>query len=111
MVFVFLSLYANSETYFCNYKDNEESRTIKFDRTSHSHFKTCQDQECNKRGLPVIYVDNNNLIFGDMSQDEINIEYFQIFLINKKLNIFKGLMISAPGSDLDNKLFEGVCPK
>ena len=46
-----------------------------------------------------------------MSQDEMNIEYFQIFLINKKLNIFKGLMISAPGSDLDNKLFEGVCPE
>ena len=109
-VFVFLTFHVNAETFFCTYKDSEVSRTIKFDRTSHSHFKKCQNQECNKIGLAVIYVDNNYLIFGDI-QNEMNIEYFQIFFINKELNIFKGLKISMPGSDLDSELIEGVCLK
>ncbi len=110
-IFVFLTLHVNAETFFCIYKDSEVSKTIKFDRTSHSHFKKCQNYKCNKRGLAVIYVDNNNLIFGDIFQNKMNIEYFQIFFINKKLNIFKGLKISMPGSDLGSELIEGVCLK
>ena len=111
LIFLFLSFYANAETYYCQFLDTDKIKNIKFDRTGHSHFKKCQDTVCDKIGLSIINVDNNNLIFGDIYQDERNVEYFQIYFLDKRINIFKGLKISMPGSNFKNTLIEGFCSR
>ena len=63
LIFLFLSFYANAETYYCQFLDTDKIKNIKLDRTSHSHFKKCQDQVCDNKGLSIIYVDDKSLIF------------------------------------------------
>ena len=109
IISLFLVVYANAETYYCQYIDTEKIKDIKFDRIGHSHFRKCQDHVCNNIGLSIIHVDNKNLIFGDIFQNEGKIEFFRIYFIDKKNNIFKDLKISLPGSNFENELIEGNC--
>ena len=111
LIFLFFSFFANAETFYCQYQDKDKIKNIKFDRTSHSHFKKCQDNVCEKVGLSIIHVDDKNLLFGDIFLNERSIKYFRIYFIDKKNNFFKDLKISMPGSILENKVIEGDCYK
>ena len=111
LIFLFFSFNANAETFYCLYQNKDKIKNIKFDRTSHSHFKKCQKNVCENSGLPIIHVDNKNLIFGDIFQNEKSIKYFRIYFIDKKNNFFKELKISMPGSNLENEVIEGNCQK
>ena len=111
LILLFISFYSNAETFYCQYQNKDKINNIKFDRTSHSHFKKCKDNVCENEGLSIIHVDNNNLVFGDIFQNEQNIQYFQIYFLDKKENFFKDLKISMPGSNLENEVIEGNCRK
>ena len=111
LILLFISFYSNAETFYCQYQNKDKINNIKFDRTSHSHFKKCKDNVCENVGLSIIHVDNNNLVFGDIFQNEQNIQYFQIYFLDKRMNIFKGLKISMPGSNFKNTLIEGFCSR
>ena len=111
LVFLFFSFYANSETFYCKYQDKDKIKNIKFDRTSHSHFKKCQGNVCENKGLSIIHVDNRHLIFGDIFHNEKAIKYFQIYFIDKENNFFKDLKITMPESNLENEVIEGDCHK
>ena len=90
----FLSLICNfsinAETYKCELKNNQN---IVFDRSGHSHFKKCIDQICDKNIYPIIYLDEKFLIFGNIKS---NNDYFQIFIIDKKLNTYSDNKIKFP---------------
>ena len=107
LMFLFYCFYANAETFYCQYQNID--KIIKFDRTSHSHFKKCQDNVCENTNLSIIHVDNKNLIFGDIFQNKKSIKYFRIYFIDKEKNFFKDLKIPMPGSDLENEVIEGDC--
>ena len=111
LIYLFFSFNAHAETYYCQYQNRDNIKNIKFDRTSHSHFKKCLDNICEKIGLSIIHVDNNNLLFGDIFLNERSIKYFRIYFIDKKNNFFKELKISMPGSNLENEVIEGNCQK
>ena len=111
LILLFISFYSNAETFYCQYQNKDKINNIKFDRTSHSHFKKCQDNICENSNLSILHVDNKNLIFGDIFQTERSIKYFQIYFIDKENNFFKDLKISMPGSILKNKVIEGDCYK
>ena len=111
LIFLFFSFYANSETFYCQYQNKDKIKNIKFDRTSHSHFKKCHDNVCENIGLSIIHVDNKYLIIGDVFQNEKSTKYFQIYFIDKEKNFFRSLKIFMPGSNLDNEVIEGNCQK
>ena len=48
LIFLFFSFYASAETFYCQYQDKNKIKNIKFDRSSHSHFKKCQNNICEK---------------------------------------------------------------
>ena len=93
IIFFFLVIFnfsLNAETYLCNL---EESKNIIFDRTGHSHFKKCLGEICDKSIYPIIYLDEKFLIFGNIKS---NNDYFQIFIIDKKLNTYLDNKIKFP---------------
>ena len=81
----------NAETYLCNIENN--NKNIIFDRTGHSHFKKCLGEICDKNIYPIIYLDEKFLIFGNMKSKN---DYFQIFIIDKKLNTYSDNKIKFP---------------
>ena len=109
LMFLFYCFYANAETFYCQYQNKD--KIIKFDRTSHSHFKKCQVNVCENTNLSIIHVDNKNLIFGDIFQTERSIKYFRIYFIDKENNFFKDLKVYMPGSDFENEAIKGNCHK
>ena len=109
LIFLFFSFNGNAETFYCQYQNKDKIKNIKFDRTSHSHFKKCYENVCENSGLSIIHVDNKDLIFGDVYQNEKSIKYFRIYFIDKEKNFFKDLKIPMPGSDLENEVIEGDC--
>ncbi len=111
LIFLFFSFCANAESFYCQYQNDGKIKNIKFDRTSHSHFKKCHDNVCENIGLSIIHVDNKNLIFGDIFQNEKGIKYFQIYFIDKKENFFKDLKIFMAGTNIENEVIEGNCHK
>ena len=111
LIFLFFSFSVNAEIFYCQYQVENEIKNIKFDRTGHSHFKRCQDNVCDNKGLSIIHVDNKNLIFGDIFQNKNSEKIFRIYFIDKKKNFFKDLKIPLPGSDLENEVIEGDCLK
>ena len=80
----------NAETYLCKVENN---KNIIFDRTGHSHFKRCLGEICDKNIYPIIYLDEKFLIFGNIKS---NSDYFQIFIIDKKLNTYSDNKIKFP---------------
>ena len=93
IIFFFLVIFnfsLNAETYLCNLEDN---KNIIFDRTGHSHFKKCLGEICDKKIYPLIYLDEKFLIFGNIKS---NNDYFQIFIIDKKLNTYSDNKIKFP---------------
>ena len=111
LIFLFFSFCANAESFYCQYQNKDKINNIKFDRTSHSHFKKCKDNVCENVGLSIIHVDNRHLIFGDIFQNEKTIKYFRIYFIDKENNFFKNLKISMPGSYSESEVIEGDCHK
>ena len=63
LFFIFLVCYSfsvNSERYSCKYNEFETIKNITFDRVTHSHFKMCDNKNCDKNRFEVIYVDSKN---------------------------------------------------
>ena len=96
-IFFLLLIYnfsINAETYKCQHKNNQN---IVFDRSGHSHFKKCIDKICDKNIYPIIHLDEKFLIFGNINrQDEMQSNYFQIFIINKETQSFLDTKIKLP---------------
>ena len=88
----------NAETYLCNLENN--NKKVIFDRTGHSHFKKCLGEICDKNIYPIIYLDEKFLIFGNIKSKN---DYFQIFIIDKKLNVYSDNKIKFPTIDSINK--------
>ena len=80
LIFLFFSFSVNPEIFYCQYQDENEIKNFKFDRTGHSHFKRCQDNVCDNKGLSIIHVDNKNLIFGDIFQNKNSEKFIRIYL-------------------------------
>ena len=102
----------NAETFKCELKNNQH---IVFDRSGHSHFKKCVDQICDKNIYPVIYLDEKFLIFGNInSQNKMQSNYFQIFIINKETQSFLDTKIKLSkikNIKKDNETLIGNCFK
>ena len=102
IIFFFWVIYnfsLNAETYLCNLENN---KNIIFDRTGHSHFKKCLGDICDKNIYPIIYLDKKFLIFGNIESKN---DYFQIFIIDKKLNTYSDNKIKFPIINSINILF------
>ena len=84
-----------------------------FDRSGHSHFKKCIDKICDKNIYPIIHLDEKFLIFGNInSQNEMESNYFQIFIINKETQSFLNTKIKLPKINNiknDNQTLIGNC--
>ena len=109
---LFIIIFSTSvfaETYICDYEELNKVKKFSLDRVTHSHFKKCLDNICEKIGLSIIHVDNNNLLFGDIFLNERSIKYFRIYFIDKEKNLFKDLKIYLPDSNLENEVIEGNC--
>ena len=104
IILLSLSFSAHSEIYSCKYKEFETTKNISFDRVGHSHFKKCSDNICDKVTYTVLYVDNDNLIIGDIIKNKDSRGAFQIFIIDKIDNLFSSARISLPGL-FDKNLF------
>ena len=99
-----------AETYKCELKNNQN---IVFDRSGHSHFKKCIDKICDKNIYPIIHLDEKFLIFGNINrQNEMQSNYFQIFIINKETQSFLDTKIKLPkikNIKNDNETLTGNC--
>ena len=100
----------NAETYKCELNNNQN---IVFDRSGHSHFKKCIDKICDKNIYPIIHLDEIFLIFGNInSQNKMQSNYFQIFIINKETQSFLDTKINLPkikNIKNDNETLIGNC--
>ena len=112
LLFTLILLFSPSgftEIYYCKYKEFEDTKTISFDRTGHSHFKRCVDEKCDVGTYTVIYADKDILIFGNIVEKENDPDSFQIFNIDKTTNLFTSATISLPKGNHKNKYISGEC--
>ena len=101
---------ALAEMYYCTYNQFETTKIITFDRVTHSHFKTCNSESCDKNRYAVIYADENNLIFGNIVlTEEVSSDGFQLFIIDKRTNSFNAAKISLPTRKINNQFIKGEC--
>ena len=110
LVSLFCSFSALAEIYSCKYNEFGSAKIITFDRVTHSHFKICDNKICDKNRYEVIYVDEKNLIFGNIilkEQKESN--RFQLVIIDKRSNLFTAAKINLPNSNIKNDFFKGEC--
>ena len=111
-LFILFSSSAMAEKYSCKYQELNSTKTLEFDRVGHSHFKKCSEEICDQKSYSVIHVDKDNLIFGEIILTEgNNSNGFQIFMIDKKLNLFSSAIITLPGHNQANKFVSGECNK
>ncbi len=112
LLFTLILLFSPSgftEIYYCKYKESENTTTISFDRTGHSHFKRCVDEKCDAETYTVIHADKDILIFGNIVEKENDPDSFQIFNIDKTTNLFTSATISFPKGNHKNKFISGEC--
>ena len=99
-----------AENYYCNYNEFETNKIIIFDRVTHSHFKICDKEICNKNRYMVIYANRDNLIFGNIDlKEEKESGGFQLIMIDKRTLLFTAAKISLPNSNIKNKFINGKC--
>ena len=111
-LFILFSSSAMAEKYSCKYQELNSTKSLDFDRVGHSHFKKCSGEICDQRSYSVIHVDKDNLIFGEIiSTEDNNSKGFQVFMIDKKLNLFSSVIITLPGYNQSNKFESGTCIK
>ncbi len=107
---LFIIFFSNSvfaETYICDYEELNKVKKFSLDRVTHSHFKKCVKNECDKKKYSVIFANNDNLIIGDIEEQAEN---FFLFIINKNTNLFSAANINLPFAE-QNKYFSGICVK
>ena len=97
-----------AETYSCKYEELNQIKYINFDRTTHSHFKRCNQDKCSKQKYSVIFANNDSLIIGDMEKNKNS--YF-LFIIDKNTNSFSAANINFPHYEKENTYFNGECVK
>ena len=109
VVFLILIISPNvfGETYICSYEEGKQIKQITLDRVTHSHFKKCKQNNCDKKKYSVIFANNDNLIIGDIEE---NSEHFFIFIINKNTNFFSAANINLSYPEVNNN-FNGICEK
>tara|TARA_Y100001970_G_scaffold251309_1_gene323965 strand:+ start:307 stop:669 length:363 start_codon:yes stop_codon:yes gene_type:complete len=106
----FYSFSALAEKYFCKYNEFGLTKIITFDRITHSHFKICNSENCDKNRFEVIYVDSKNLIFGNIIlKEKSESDKFQLVIIDKETNLFTASKISFPNSNINNEFVKGKC--
>ena len=99
-----------AEIFSCNYNELENNKVIIFDRVTHSLFKICHKESCDKNRYIVIYADEANLIFGNIDlNEEKEPGGFQLVMIDKKTKLFTAAKISLPKSNIKNKFIKGEC--
>ena len=49
-----------AETYICDYEELNKVKKFSLDRVTHSHFKKCVKNECDKNKYSVIFANNDN---------------------------------------------------
>ena len=108
IIIILFSSNVLGEAYFCEFKEQSEIKKISFHRVTHSHFKTCSNDQCEDHKLSVIYADNNKIIIGDIINKN-NEENFFLFIIDKNTNLFSAANIQLPNKNVDNKYFNGKC--
>ena len=59
---LFYSFSVLAETYSCKYNEFGSTKIIIFDRVTHSHFKMCDNKNCDKNRFVVMYADEDNLM-------------------------------------------------
>ena len=97
------------ETYFCTYKELGNIKNISFDRITHSHFKKCNNNQCDDKKYSAIFADNDSLIIGDVIEDEKKGSNFLLFIIDKNTKLFSASIIQFPNNITENKFFNGEC--
>ena len=106
----FYSFPTLAEIYFCKYNEFGSTKTVTFDRITHSHFKICNSENCDKNRYEVIYADAKNLIFGNMIlKEKTESDQFQLVIIDKETNLFTASKISFPNSNINNEFVKGKC--
>ncbi len=98
-----------AETYYCEYKELDKVKKISLDRVTHSHFKKCNDDECEDQKLSVIFADNKNIIIGDIINKDNKEENFLVFIIDKNTYLFSAAKIKLPNNNAENIYFKGKC--
>ena len=96
-----------AETYICEYEELNKIQQITLDRVTHSHFKKCVQDKCDKKKYSVIFANNDNLIIGNIEE---NPENFFLFMINKNTNFFSTANINLLYPKQNNYL-SGICLK
>ena len=96
-----------AETYICEYEELNKIQQITLDRVTHSHFKKCVQDKCDKNKYSVIFANNDNLIVGDIEESP---EIFFLFMINKNTNFFSSANINLLYPKQNNYL-SGICLK
>ena len=103
---IIVSFNVFAETYSCKYKQVNQIKKFNLDRITHSHFIKCIQNQCEDQKYSVIFADSNNLIIGDIVD---NNENFFLFILDKKTNLFSGANIKLPNKDAENIFFKGKC--
>ena len=110
LVSLFCSFSALAEIYSCKYNEFGSTKTITFDRVTHSHFKICNSENCNKNRYEVIFADEKNLVFGNIIlKEKTESDRFYLIIIDKRANLFTAGKISLPNNNIDNEFVNGEC--
>ena len=102
-----LSSFVFAENYICNYEELNKMKKFTLDRVTHSHFKKCIKNQCDKKKYSVVFANNDNLIIGDIEEQA---EKFFLFMINKNTNLFSAANINLQHPEQNNYL-SGICVK
>ena len=109
-VFLFYPFTALAEIYSCKYNEFGSTKIITFDRVTHSHFKICNNGNCDKNRYEVIFADKKNLVFGNIILTEkTESDRFKLIIIDKRNNLFTASKISLPNSNTNNEFIKGEC--
>ena len=110
LVIFLYSFTAAAEIYSCTYSEFETNKIITFDRVTHSHFKICDRESCDKNRYMVIYSDKDYLIFLNIDlKEKKESGGFRLFIIDKITNVFTATKISLPKNNIKNKFIKGKC--
>ena len=96
-----------AETYICKYEEINHLKKIILDRVTHSHFKKCIQNNCDKKKYSVLFANNDSLIIGNIEE---NPDHFFLFIINKNTNFFSAANINLLHPE-ENNNFNGICVK
>tara|TARA_Y100001970_G_C13824190_1_gene646458 strand:+ start:74 stop:430 length:357 start_codon:yes stop_codon:yes gene_type:complete len=109
LVFLMFPFSTLAEVYSCQYNELGLSKIITFDRVTHSHFKICDSESCDKNRYEVMFADYKNLIFGNIIKEQTESESFQLVIIDKITNLFIVNKLSLPNSNINNEFVKGKC--